>query len=98
MHLDDTVNFVVGQVCQRDIVAEQEGELLVVILKIEWLPHTGRQLVNKAEHAVIGAAVLFVAQIGLKLQPSGSYSALVICTVWCCSFSHTSRENDVGVV
>ena len=67
MHLDDTVNFVVGQVCQRDIVAEQEGEPLVVILKIERLPHTGRQLVNKAEHTVIGAAVLFIAQIGLEV-------------------------------
>ena len=64
-----------GVTPQDQDVAEQEREPLVVILKVERLPHTGRQLVNKAEHTVIGAAVLFVAQIGL--ETGGAYAGEV---------------------
>ena len=67
MHLDDTVDLVLGQVRQRDIVAEKEAQTLVVIFKIERFAHAGRQLVDEAEHTMVGTAVLFVAQVGLEV-------------------------------
>ena len=67
VHLNDAVDLPVGEVGQRDVVAEQEGQPLIVILEIQALPHTGGQLVDEAEHAMVVAAVLFVPQIGLKV-------------------------------
>ena len=77
MHLDDAVDLVVLHVRHGDIVAEQEGETLVVVLEVKTLAHTGRQLVNEAEHAVVGAGVLLVAQIGLEVAAEGA----ALCTL-----------------
>ena len=50
-----------------DIVAEQKGQALVVVLEVKALTHSRGQLVDEAKHAVIGAGVLLVAQIGLEI-------------------------------
>ena len=55
-----------------DVVAEQEGQPLIVILEIQALPHTGGQLVDEAKHAVVRAGVLLVAQIGVEIAAEGA--------------------------
>ena len=72
VHLDDAVDLVVLHVRHGDIVAEQKGEPLVVVLEVKALPHSGRQLVDEAEHTVVGAGVLLVAQIGLEIAAKGA--------------------------
>ncbi len=69
MHLDDALDLVILHIGHGDIVAEQKGQPLVIIFKVQALPHTGRELIDEAEHAVIGAGVLLIAQIGLKVAP-----------------------------
>lgn len=60
LHADDAVDFSLVQVGQRDIVAVQKGKAGVIILKIQRFTQSGRQLVDKTENALIGAAVFFV--------------------------------------
>ena len=67
VHLEDAVDLTVGEVGQRDIVAEQKGKPLVIVFKVQRFPHAGRQLVDKAEHAVVRAAVFFVPEVGLEI-------------------------------
>ena len=52
----------------RQRVAEQKGEAVVVIFKIDALSHSGRVLVDKAEDAVVAAAALLIHKVGFKLQ------------------------------
>ena len=68
VHFYNSVNFVLCNICQRDIVAEQKRKSAVIILKIERLTHPLRKLVNKAENAFITARMLFVHKIGFKLK------------------------------
>ena len=72
MHLDDAVDLVVLHVGHGDIVAEQKGQALVVVLEVEALTHSRGQLVDEAEHAVVGAGVLLVAQIGGEVAAEGA--------------------------
>ena len=72
VHLDDAVDLVVLHIGHGDIVAEQEGQPLVVVLEVEALPHPRRELVDEAEHTVVGAGVLLVAQIGGKVTAKGA--------------------------
>ena len=72
MHLDDAVDLVVLHVRHGDIVAEQKGKPLVIVLEVKALAHTGGQLVDEAEHAVVGAGVLLIAQIGLEIAAKGA--------------------------
>ena len=69
MHINDPLHLVLGQVGQRDVVAEQKGQAAVVVLEIQRLAHAGRQLVDKAEDAFVAAGMLAVHQIGFKFQP-----------------------------
>ena len=68
MHIDDPLDLMLRQVGQRDIVAEQEGKAAVVILKIETVPHAGRHLINKTEHALVTTGMLAIHEVGLKFE------------------------------
>ena len=68
MHLDDAVDLVVLHVRHGDIVAEQKGKPLVVILEIKALAHSGRQLVDEAEHTFITAGAVFTHQSILEFN------------------------------
>ena len=68
VHFDDAGNILVGHVGEGDIAAEQKAHAAVVILEVQRFPHPLRELIDKAEDAFIGAAVLPVHQVILKLQ------------------------------
>ena len=72
VHLDDAVDLMVLHVGHGDVVAKQERKALIIILKIKALPHPRRELVDEAEHAVVGAGMLLVAQIGGKIAAKGA--------------------------
>ena len=72
VHLDDAVDLVVLHVGHGDIVAKQKGQALVVVLEVKALTHSRGQLVDEAEHAVVGTGVLLVAQIGGKAAAEGA--------------------------
>ncbi len=56
------------QVGQRDEVAVQEGQARVVVLEVQRLPHSGGELVDEAEDALVLAGVLSVHQRRFKIQ------------------------------
>ena len=72
VHLDDAVDLVVLHIGHGDIVAEQKGQALVVVLEVEALTHSRGQLVDETEHTVVGAGVLLVAQIGGEVAAEGA--------------------------
>ena len=72
VHLDDAVDLVILHIGHGDVVAEQKAQPLVIILEIQALAHTGGQLVDEAEHAVVGAGMLLVAQIGGEIAAKGA--------------------------
>ena len=76
VHLDDALGLPLGEVRQGDVVAEQKGQALVVVLEVERFPQALGHLVDEAEHAVVRAGVLFVDQIGLKFAAEGLVIAL----------------------
>ncbi len=53
--LDDARQVRLVEVGQRDVVAVEEREPEVVVLHVEASPHSLRQLVDEAEHALVGA-------------------------------------------
>ena len=55
-----------------DIVAEQKGQALVIVLEVQALTHPGGQLVNEAEHTVVGTGMLLVPQVGLEVTAEGA--------------------------
>ena len=67
VHILDALHFFVAQVRQRDVVAEQKRKPLVVVLEIQRLAQALRHLVDKAEHALVAARVLFVDEIAFKI-------------------------------
>ena len=69
LHLDYSVDILLGQVRQRYIVAHQEGKSRVVVLEVQRVAHSLRKLVYEAEHALVAAGVLLVHQVGLELEP-----------------------------
>ena len=69
VHPDDAVDLVVVHIGQGDIVAEEEGQPLVVVLEIQAPAHAGGQLVDEAEDAPVGAGMLFIPEIGGKAAP-----------------------------
>ena len=79
MHLNDAVDLPLAEVGKCDIVAKQEGEPLIIILEIQGLPHTRGELVDKAEHAVVGTAVFFVAEISFKIAAERFILRLLYC-------------------
>ena len=68
VHLDNTADLMLGQVGERDIIAEQKGQTAVVILEIQALAHPLGKLIDKAENALIAAGSLLIHQIGVKFQ------------------------------
>ena len=66
--VDDALNLPGGEVGQGDVVAHEEAQALVVVLKVEGAAQALGHLVHKAEHAVVGAAVGVVHEVGLKAQ------------------------------
>ena len=71
MHFDNAVNFMFTEIGQGDIISKKEGKAGVVVLKIQAFPHPFGKLVDKAENTLIPAGVLFIHEIGFKLQPQG---------------------------
>ena len=53
--LDDARQVRLVEIGQRDVVAVEEREPEVVVLHVEASPHSLRQLVDEAEHALVGA-------------------------------------------
>ena len=58
-----------GQVGEGHIVAQQEGQAVVVVLEVEGVPQAFGHLIHEAEHAVVGTPVGVIHQVGLELQP-----------------------------
>ncbi len=97
VHLDDALNLVVLHVGHGDVVAIQKGKPLIIILKIKALAHTRGQLVDEAEHAVVGAGLCFSSpRYVLKLQPKGPRSAR--CTPEICCLSHLCLQVKAAAV
>ena len=69
MQVDDALYLALGEVGHGDVVSQQEAQTGVVVLKIHGPAHTLGKLVNKAEHAVVGAASGIVHEIGLEFKP-----------------------------
>ena len=53
--VDDALDLAVREVGQRDVVAVEERQPVVVVLDVEALAEALRQLVDEAEHALVGA-------------------------------------------
>ena len=68
VQLDNPLDIPVLQVGQGDVVAEEEGHAGIIVLEVEGGAHPLGHLVNKAEDAVVFAAVLLVHQVGFKGQ------------------------------
>lgn len=69
MHLDQSVDIVIPEVCQRDIIPVKEGQARVVILEVYALTHSLRILVNEAEDALVLTAVLFIHKRRAEGEP-----------------------------
>ena len=69
VHFDDAGDVLIGHIGEGDIAAEQEAHAAVVILKVERFPHPTGELVDKAEHAFIGAVVLAIHEVIGEFQP-----------------------------
>ena len=68
VHFDDAGNILITHVGEGDIAAEQKAHAAVVIFEVEGFPHTLGKLIDKAEHAFIGAVVLPIHEIIGKFQ------------------------------
>ena len=69
VQVDDALHLTLGQVRERHVIAHEEAQARVVILEIQRRAHARRHLVDEAEHAVVGARVSVVHEVGLKVQP-----------------------------
>ena len=69
VHLNYPVDIALTQIGQRNIISKQKGKARVIVFKIERLPHAGRKLVDKTEHALVPAGMLLIHQIGCKFKP-----------------------------
>ncbi len=57
-----------GEVRERDVVSQKEAQSRIIVLKIHRLAHSLRELIDKAEHAVICAASRIIHKILGKLK------------------------------
>ena len=69
VQVDDALHLALGQVRERHIIAHEEAQARIVVLEIQRRAHPRRHLVDEAEHAVVGARVSVVHEVGLKVQP-----------------------------
>ena len=68
VHGDQAFYVGIAQIGERDVVAVQKGETVVVVLKIERFAHSFWKLIDKAEHATVCAGVLFIHQGCFKFK------------------------------
>ena len=69
VHFYNALDFVLGNIGKGYIIAEKKGKARVIVLKIKAFAHSGRQLVYKAENALIAAGVLLIHKVGFKFKP-----------------------------
>ena len=68
MHFNNPVNIPVKKICQGNIVSEKERHSGIVVLKIQAFTKSFRELVYKAENAVVGTSSLLIHKIGFKFK------------------------------
>ena len=68
LQIADSLQLPVGEIRQCNIAAGEETHPGVVVFEIQAFPHTGRHLIHKAEHTVVGALHGAVHEVLLKLQ------------------------------
>jgi hypothetical protein len=68
VHADDAVNVGVSQIGQCDVVAMQEGQTGIVILKVKRLTKSLGILIDEAKYASVLAGVLFIHKRSFKIQ------------------------------
>ena len=66
--VNDPLSLPGGEVGEGDVIAHEEAEPRVVILKIEGVPAAGGHLVHKAEQTVVAARPGLVHEVGLKVE------------------------------
>ena len=66
--VDDALRLALGEVRERDVVAHEEAQARVIVLKIERVAHIRRHLIDKAEQAVVRAGARLVHQVGIKIE------------------------------
>ena len=60
MHLYNAVNLVFGNVGEGNIITEKEGKAGIIVLKIKTASQSFRQLVDKAENALVSAGMFLI--------------------------------------
>ena len=68
LHLDNSVNVFLTEVCQRNIITLQKREARIIILEIKSLAHIGGHLVDKTENTFVAAALFLIHQKSPELQ------------------------------
>ena len=68
VHAQDAVHVRLGQIGHGNIVAHQEGHPRVVVLDIQGFAHPFWQLIDKAEHTLVGTLLHLIHQVVLKIQ------------------------------
>ena len=66
--VNDALRLPLGEVGEGDVVALQEAEAGVVILKIQGLAHARGHLIHEAEDAVVGARAHLIHEVGVEVQ------------------------------
>ena len=68
VQVDDALDLALGEVRERDVVAGEKAQPRVVVLEVERLAHPTRELVDKAEQAVVPAGTGAVHEVALEFQ------------------------------
>ena len=68
LQIADALQLALGKIGAGDIVPREERKARVVVLEIERFAHPARQLIDKAEHAPVGAARRLIHQVRFKVQ------------------------------
>ena len=93
-HLYHTVDIPLLQVRQRDVIALQKRQPLVIVLEINALAHSLRVLVDEAENTLVRTALLSVHQIRFEFQPDVVVFRLVYRERHFASAAHNAQHND----
>ena len=68
VQVDYALYLALGEVCERDVVSQQEAQAGVVVLEVHGLAHALGELVDKAEQTVVRAASGIIHEILGKLK------------------------------
>ena len=66
MEPDDPVDILFRHIGKRNVISLQEGKSGIIILKIQSFPHSLWHLVNKTEHTLVMAGMVFIHQTVFK--------------------------------